>query len=77
MSCSTVMFALLLLPRLEVSIIQVLTTSCMTVCNTMSKCAIQGVIWLEDELIGHARLAIEYFRKHRIGVAFVSNNATA
>lgn len=37
----------------------------------------QGVIWLEDELIGHARLAIEYFRKHKIGVAFVSNNATA
>jgi ribonucleotide monophosphatase NagD (HAD superfamily) len=37
----------------------------------------QGVVWLEDELIGHARLAIEYFRKHKIGVAFVSNNATA
>lgn len=40
------------------------------------QCA-QGVVWLEDELIGHARLAIEYFRKHKIGVAFVSNNATA
>ncbi|CAD6581671.1 MAG: hypothetical protein CYPHOPRED_001677 [Cyphobasidiales sp. Tagirdzhanova-0007] len=36
-----------------------------------------GVVWLENNLIGHAKNTIEMFRKHDVGVAFVSNNATS
>ncbi|KAL7007841.1 hypothetical protein EMMF5_002488 [Cystobasidiomycetes sp. EMM_F5] len=36
-----------------------------------------GVVWLEDHLIGHAKATIDLFRKHDVGVAFVSNNATS
>jgi len=36
-----------------------------------------GVIWLENRLIGKAKETIEMFRKHKVGVAFVSNNATS
>ena len=36
-----------------------------------------GVIWLENHLIGNAKATIEMFRKHGLGAAFVSNNATS
>jgi len=36
-----------------------------------------GVIWLEGELLPHAKRTLDLFRDHNIGVAFVSNNATS
>lgn len=36
-----------------------------------------GVIWSEGHLIGHAKDTIDLFRQHNVGIALCSNNATS